>query len=204
MSDQIVSMLLPETDSSSTECRHTVCVVTAPARRPGPRSDVDVPAALVDAAEQLFGGASVDAVSLRSVARAAGVAPAALTHYFPDKTALVEAVLQRRAEPVGEEVRERLVALVEAEDDPQRRATWSRPSSARSSAILDDDPVAGLAWMKLFTALGLAEEPDLAARGRAVPEHRRPVRRGAAAGAARRTRRRRALPPRRASRCTRC
>ena len=28
------------------------CVVTAPARRPGPRSDVDVPAALVDAAEQ--------------------------------------------------------------------------------------------------------------------------------------------------------
>ena len=26
-------------------------------------------------------------------------------------------------------------------------------------AILDEDPVAGLAWMKLFTALGLAEDP---------------------------------------------
>jgi len=132
--------------------------VTAPARRPGPRSDVDVPAVLVDAAEHLFGRTSVDAVSLRSVARAAGVAPAALTHYFPDKTALVEAVLERRAEPLGIEVRERLTALVEAEEDPQvvdLVEAVVRPFVA----ILDADPVAGLAWMKLFTALGLAEDP---------------------------------------------
>src|SRR5688572_25447298 len=101
VSEQIVSVLLPGTHSSGTGRRLSVTVVTLPARRPGPRSDVDVPTALVDAAEQLFGSASVDAVSLRAVARAAGVAPAALTHYFPDKTALVEAVLRRRADPVG-------------------------------------------------------------------------------------------------------
>jgi AcrR family transcriptional regulator len=132
--------------------------VTAPARRPGPRSDVDVPTALVDAAELLFGSASVDAVSLRAVARAAGVAPAALTHYFPDKTALVEAVLRRRADPVGQEVRTRLAALVEAEDDPGVRDLVEAVVHP-FVAVLNADPVAGLAWMKLFTSLGLTEEP---------------------------------------------
>jgi len=132
--------------------------VTGPARRPGPRSDVDVPSALVDAAELLFGSASVDAVSLRAVAREAGVAPAALTHYFPDKTALVEAVLRRRADPIGQAVRERLMALVEAEDHPTPRQLVEAVVMP-FVAVLDADPVAGLAWMKLFTALGLAEEP---------------------------------------------
>lgn len=132
--------------------------VTAPARRPGPRSDVDVPTALLDAAEQLFGSASVDAVSLRAIARRAGVAPAALTHYFPEKSALVEAVLERRAEPVGELVRERLLVLVDAEETPRLRELVEavvRPFVD----LLDDEPVAGLAWMKLFTSLALAEDP---------------------------------------------
>ena len=100
----------------------------------------------------------MDAVSLRSVARAAGVAPAALTHYFPDKSALVEAVVERRAEPVGREVRARLSRLVEAEDDP-RVVDLVEAVVRPFVAILDEDPVAGLAWMKLFTALGLAEDP---------------------------------------------
>jgi AcrR family transcriptional regulator len=112
----------------------------------------------VDAAEQLFGSASVDAVSLRAVARAAGVAPAALTHYFPDKTALVEAVLRRRADPVGEEVRARLAALVEAEEDPEVRDLVEAVVHP-FVAVLNADPVAGLAWMKLFTSLGLTEAP---------------------------------------------
>jgi AcrR family transcriptional regulator len=119
---------------------------------------VDVPTALVDAAELLFGTTSVDGVSLRAVAREAGVAPAALTHYFPDKTALVEAVLRRRADPVGQAVRDRLAALVAMEQDPTPRDLVEAVVGP-FVAILDEDPVAGLAWMKLFTALGLAEEP---------------------------------------------
>ncbi len=106
----------------------------------------------------LFGSSSVDGVSLRAVARRAGVAPAALTHYFPDKSALVEAVLRRRADPVGEEVRARLSALVEGDDDLGVRDLVEaviRPFVD----VLNHDPVAGLAWMKLFTSLGLAEEP---------------------------------------------
>ena len=132
--------------------------MTAPARRPGPRTDVDVPSALVNAAEMLFGTTSVDAVSLRAVAREAGVAPAALTHYFPDKGALVEAVLRRRADPLGQLVRDRLSALVDAEEQPTPR-DLVEAVVLPFVAVLDDDPVAGLAWMKLFTALGLAEEP---------------------------------------------
>jgi len=132
--------------------------VTAPARRPGPRSDVDVPTALVDAAEQLFGSSSVDAVSLRSVARSAGVAPAALTHYFPDKAALVEAVLERRAQPIGDEVREGLTALVDAAEVPRLRDLVEAVARPFVN-ILDEDPAAGLAWMKLFTALALTEDP---------------------------------------------
>jgi AcrR family transcriptional regulator len=151
-------MLLPETDSGEPVRRHSVSSVTVPARRPGPRSDVDVPTALVDAAELLFGSSSVDGVSLRAVARAAGVAPAALTHYFPDKTALVEEVLRRRADPVGQQVRERLAALVAADEDP-RPVDLVEAVIRPFVAVLDADPVAGLAWMKLFTALGLAEEP---------------------------------------------
>jgi AcrR family transcriptional regulator len=151
-------MLLPGTDSSDGIPRHSVGPVTVPARRPGPRSDVDVPTALVDAAELLFGSSSVDGVSLRAVARAAGVAPAALTHYFPDKAALVEEVLRRRADPVGEEVRQRLSALVAAQEDP-RPVDLMEAVIRPFVAVLDADPVAGLAWMKLFTALGLVEEP---------------------------------------------
>lgn len=132
--------------------------MTAPARRPGPRTDVDVPTALVDAAEVLFGTTSVDAVSLRAVAREAGVAPAALTHYFPDKTALVEAVLRRRADPIGAEVREHLLGLVEADGDPTPRDLVECVAMP-FVGMLNSEPVAGLAWMKLFTALGLAEEP---------------------------------------------
>ena len=117
-----------------------------------------MPSALLDAAEQLFGAASVDAVSLRSVARAAGVAPAALTHYFPDKASLVDAVVQRRAAPVGNEVRRRLAELVAAEEGPA--VTDLVEAVVRPFvAILDEDPVAGLAWMKLFTSLALTEDP---------------------------------------------
>ena len=43
--------------------------------RRGPRNDVDVPTMLLDTAERLFGPQSMHEVSLRAVAREAGVAP---------------------------------------------------------------------------------------------------------------------------------
>lgn len=80
-------------------------------RRRGPRVDLDVRLVLLDTAEELFGTEGVDAVSLRSVARAAGVAPAALTHHFRSKRDLLDAVVWRRGERVAEEVRRGLSEL---------------------------------------------------------------------------------------------
>lgn len=140
---------------------------------------------LVDVAERLFGSASVDGVSLRAVAREAGVAPAALTHYFPTKSALVVAVVQRRAGPVGEQVRTSLAALLEAEETPQVRELVEAVTLPFVE-VIDQDPVGGLHWMKLFTSLALAEDPiwargvgrapsiaDLFLRvaGRVLPDH---------------------------------
>jgi AcrR family transcriptional regulator len=113
---------------------------------------------LVDVAEGLFGATSIDAVSLRAVAREAGVAPAALTHHFPTKTALVGAVVQRRAEPLGEQVRTNLAALLEAETAPTVRELVEAVTLPFVE-VIDQEPVRGLHWMKLFTSLALAEDP---------------------------------------------
>lgn len=52
----------------------------------------DLRRALLDAALELVGEAAPDRLSLRAVARRAGVSPAAPYHHFPDKTALLAAV----------------------------------------------------------------------------------------------------------------
>lgn len=95
---------------------------------------------------------------MRAVAREVGVTQTAAIHYFADKTALVQAVLDRRADPLGDEVRARLSTLVEGEEEPRVRDLVEavvRPIVA----ILEADPEGGLAWMKLFTGLALAEDP---------------------------------------------
>jgi len=134
-------------------------------RRRGPRIDVDVRVVLLDTAEELFGTEGVDAVSLRSVAREAGVAPAALTHHFPSKRDLLGAVVWRRGERVAEDVRSRLRALQERDDldtrdlvdavllpfvteiaaDPRRAVLWLRLviTTALSGDAVIIEPVSG-------------------------------------------------------------
>ena len=125
-------------------------------RRRGPRVDVDVREALLDTAEELFGTAGVDVVSLRAVARAAGVAPAALSHHFPSKRALVEAVVLRRARPVGDDVRRRLGEL-------QDRTDLSARDLVEAVLIpfvdeLDREPVRAVRWLKILVTLALNED----------------------------------------------
>lgn len=52
----------------------------------------DLRRALLDAALELVGAADIQAVTLREVARRAGVSPSACYHHFPDKDALLAAV----------------------------------------------------------------------------------------------------------------
>jgi AcrR family transcriptional regulator len=125
-------------------------------RRRGPRVDVDVRTTLLDTAEELFGTAGVEVVSLRSVARAAGVAPAALTHHFGSKRALVEAVVLRRARPVGDAVRDRLGALQGRDDLTTRELV-----EAVLLPFVDElnrEPVRAVRWLKILVTLALNED----------------------------------------------
>ncbi len=122
-------------------------------RRRGPRVDVDVPSVLLDTAEELFGTHGVDNVSMRAIAREAGVAPAALTHHFPAKRTLVDAVVMRRGRGLGNEVRRRLHALQSCEVVNTRQLV---------DAVLfpfveeiNNDPESGVRWLRIVITLAL-------------------------------------------------
>ena len=117
---------------------------------------MDVREALLDTAEELFGTAGVDVVSLRAVAREAGVAPAALSHHFPSKRALVEAVVLRRGRPVGDDVRSRLGQLRDREDLTARDLV-----EAVLIPFVDElnrEPVRAVRWLKILVTLALNED----------------------------------------------
>ena len=73
--------------------------------------------ALLEAARAILAGEGLDALSLRAVARRAGVSHAAPYHHFPDKESLLAAV----AEQGFRELNERLLAGAADESDTERR-----------------------------------------------------------------------------------
>jgi AcrR family transcriptional regulator len=64
----------------------------------------DLSRALVDAARRILEAEGASALSLRAVAREAGVSPAAPYHHFKDKTELLEAVAHEGWEAVGQAI----------------------------------------------------------------------------------------------------
>jgi AcrR family transcriptional regulator len=66
----------------------------------------DLSRALVDAARRILEAEGPAALSLRAVAREAGVSPAAPYHHFKDKTELMEAVAHGGWEMLGDTIRE--------------------------------------------------------------------------------------------------
>ena len=68
---------------------------------------------LLDAAETLFGDRGVAAVSVRDITAAAGANIAAVNYHFGSKDGLLQAVINRRMEPLNAE-RLRLLDLVES------------------------------------------------------------------------------------------
>ncbi|MBZ5739188.1 TetR/AcrR family transcriptional regulator [Nocardioides mangrovi] len=132
-------------------------MTTEPARRPGRRLDLDVPETVISVAERMFGEASIDSVSLRSVAREAGVAPAAVTYHFPSKHILVAAVVERRSREVGRTIRDRLTALLEQPAPGVRDLVDAILEPM--VAVVDGDPVGGLHWMKIIARLAVTDDP---------------------------------------------
>jgi AcrR family transcriptional regulator len=66
----------------------------------------DLSRALVEAARRILEAEGASALSLRAVAREAGVSPAAPYHHFKDKTELLEAVAHEGWETLGEAIAE--------------------------------------------------------------------------------------------------
>lgn len=130
-------------------------------RRRGPRVDVDVPSVLLDTAEELFGTNGVDNVSMRSVAREAGVAPAALTHHFATKRALTEAVVHRRGGRVGDGVRTRLAELQGRESLTTRDLVEAVLQPFVEE--INHEPANGVRWLRIVMTLALQGDDIIAA-----------------------------------------
>ncbi|HEY3800730.1 MAG TPA: TetR family transcriptional regulator [Caulobacteraceae bacterium] len=73
---------------------------------PRPYHHGDLSRALVDAGRRILEQEGAAALSLRAVAREAGVSPAAPYHHFKDKTELLEAVAHEGWEALGEAIAE--------------------------------------------------------------------------------------------------
>ncbi|GAA4100743.1 TetR/AcrR family transcriptional regulator [Nocardioides kongjuensis] len=126
--------------------------MTAGASRPGPRTDVDVRARLLDTAEELFAANGVGTDSLRAIGRAAGVSSAGVLYHFPRRQDLVDAVVARRGEPLTRSMRSGLAALVERTEPVTTRDVVDAVLLPMV-AMIAADPKAGLSWMKLITQL---------------------------------------------------
>jgi len=105
---------------------------------------------LIEAAIQLFLVHDYDSVSIRDIARSAGVTSAMIKYYFGDKPRLFEALFRHVAGPVDAERRELLAELQQEERSPSVReilAAWIKPA-LRS----DKHPERGAFW-KIVTSM---------------------------------------------------
>lgn len=71
-------------------------------------AEPDATTAILDAAETLFARQGFAATTIKAIGRDAGVNPALLYYYFPDKAKLYHAVLERRLGTVARAVEEQL------------------------------------------------------------------------------------------------
>ncbi len=123
---------------------------SAPRKR-GPRAEGDARVLLLDVAERLFAERGVDAVSLRSVCAAAGVASSALHYHFRSADDLLHEVLWRRSAGLGERTRQRLAEL--------RQATTVTVAAVVDALLLPwldllaDDPVGGGRFVNVVSGL---------------------------------------------------
>ncbi len=162
---------------------YAAAVTSAPSRR-GPRTDIDTRALIIETAERMFGDATIDAVSMRAVAREAGLGTRAVTYHFPSKRDLVAAVLNRRLPVVAEATTEGLSALIQRKKAPSVRDVIEAILAPYVN-MLRKEPRAVLRWIKVFNQLALTEDriwtdefgvdpsfPDLflSATARALPD----------------------------------
>ncbi|WP_460359207.1 TetR/AcrR family transcriptional regulator [Mycobacterium sp. ZZG] len=170
-------------------------MVDTTVRRRGPRGDVDIRELILDTAERMFGDSSIGSVSLRAIAREAGVANRSVMYHFPAKRDLIAAVAFRRSGRITPAIAANLAALVDAPAEVGVRDVVEALLMPHVT-LLQTEPVHGLSWLKVMTQLAFDDDPiwrealdgdpglpDLfvAAAGRAIPGlHTRKVQQRAA------------------------
>jgi AcrR family transcriptional regulator len=107
---------------------------------------------LMDAAESLFAHRGVEAVSVRSVNTAAGLAAASVHYHFGDKDGLLEQVIARRGGEVVARQAE-LLAAVEAADGAPDPETAVRVLAEPLFELLRRRPVGGARWITIVANL---------------------------------------------------
>ncbi|MFC5950461.1 TetR/AcrR family transcriptional regulator [Pseudonocardia lutea] len=120
--------------------------------------------ALITAAEELFADEGVEATSIRSINKAAGVAPAAVHYHFGSKDALLDAVLARRGGVILPQILTRAGELVER----RRRPTAHEIVDCVAVPYLEllaDDPVGGGRWLRIIAQLSLAQDVRMSRQG---------------------------------------
>jgi TetR/AcrR family transcriptional regulator, tetracycline repressor protein len=181
----------------------TIETTAAPARRrrPGPRRALTEDE-ILDAALSLLDDGGANAASIRGIAAKVGVAPNAVYTYFPDKAAVVEALVERllgqvdhdvfadrsrpwreRVEALALELRERLSAHPGAVplliggplNGPQALAINERLLQLLADAGLDKDDAARAAYLLFAYVVGsiALEVSDAHLPGRLAPESER-------------------------------
>lgn len=108
----------------------------------------------MDAAERLFAEQGVEAVSVRAINAAAGLAPAAVHYHFGSKDALLDAVLIRRGREVLADISERCDRLLEQPGRPDPREIISALIDPYE-ALLTRDRTGGTRWLTIVGQLTL-------------------------------------------------
>jgi AcrR family transcriptional regulator len=115
--------------------------------RPTKEDGGDSRATILDAAEEQFSQHGFDAVTMRQVARGAGVDSALLHYYFGDKRGLFDAVFLRRAEILN---RERIEALDRYEREAGEALTLEGAMEAFLRPVLEPSTHTGPGWRNYF------------------------------------------------------
>jgi AcrR family transcriptional regulator len=112
---------------------------------------------LMDAAEELFASRGVEAVSVRSVNAAAGLAAASVHYHFGDKDGLLRKVIARRGGDVVARQAELLDALEAAGRQPGPE-TAVRVLAEPLFELLRREPVGGARWIAIVAGLVASDD----------------------------------------------
>jgi AcrR family transcriptional regulator len=123
----------------------------------------------MDAAERLFAEQGVEAVSIRAVNTAAGLAPAAVHYHFGTKEALLEAVLLRRGRAVVADICARCDDLLERPERPDPHDIVDALVSPYAT-LLERDGAGGGRWLSIVGQLTLSGNDQMAPSARPATE----------------------------------